>query len=117
MARSAARHVRRSTTADVPAATCDAPRPIADDASEQGIDAPVVQADRRLQATRFLHRLAPPARTRRLRKDEQVERLALARHVATREAERTLAVALGDERQHRLLAAGEDARLGALVPG
>jgi hypothetical protein len=52
---------------------------------------------------------------RRLREDEQVERLALACDVAAREREGALRIALDDEREHRLLAAVEDARLGALV--
>ncbi len=52
------------------------------------IDAPIVQADRRLEAARFLDRVGPAARSRRLREDEQVERLALARDVAARERER-----------------------------
>jgi hypothetical protein len=68
-----------------------------------------------LRRRAFLDRFAPAARARRLREDEQVERLALARDIAARQRKGALRIALDDEREHRLLAAVEDARLGALV--
>src|SRR6185369_7790098 len=43
------------------------------------------------------------------------ERLALARDVTARERQRALGVAIDRQREHRLLAPVEDARLGTLV--
>src|SRR5215472_10905958 len=62
--------------------------------SERGIDPPIVQPERRLQPTRFLDRVTPPARARRFREDEQVERLALLADITARERERALGVAV-----------------------
>ena len=55
------------------------------------------------------------ARARGLGEHEQVERLALLRDVAARQLERARRRVLDDEREHRLLAAVEDARFRALV--
>src|SRR6516225_1227119 len=83
--------------------------------SEHRIDPPIVKPERRLQPARFLDRVTPPARARRFREDEQIERLALLADVAPRERERALGVAVDREREHGLLAAVKDARLGSLV--
>src|SRR5215831_3631532 len=83
--------------------------------SEDRIDPPVVQPERRLQAPRFLDRVAAAGCARSFGEDEQVERLALARDVAARERKRALGVAVDRQREHRLLAAVEDRCLGTLV--
>src|SRR5664279_4225570 len=83
--------------------------------SEDGIDAPVVQADGLLQRADLLDRPGFAAGAGGLREHEQVERLALLGDVAARERDGGRRGVVDRQREHRLLAAMEEARIGALV--